>query len=193
MISTLLLVEKLEKMTGKTVILKEDVRKSLTYEFRSPVLYSIVDESDQEKLADAPFDYKEAMQEMVDDWNSEEMFRYYDAKRVPTEAITKITAEADGTDFVMKVIANRNLTDQELEGIKSWLSGQYSDGWGEGYEQQFFDYEGYEVRIHPWGHDEDWDIQIVKPAIEDFPEENLPANEDLYYQHQELQKPESEL
>lgn len=41
---------------------------------------------------------------------------------------------------IIKVITNDKLTDKESEFISEWISGQNSDGLGEGFEQQPFAY-----------------------------------------------------
>lgn len=49
---------------------------------------------------------------------------------------------------------NNKLTDIELEELKEYTTGQWSDGIGEGFEQNscFEDEDGEEVFISPWFH-----------------------------------------
>ncbi len=46
--------------------------------------------------------------------------------------------DSDGYNYYIEAICNRELTDDELKQLASEVSGQNSDGLGEGFEQQDF-------------------------------------------------------
>lgn len=76
------------------------------------------------------------------------------------------------------------LTPEELTNLKSYLSGQAADGWGEGSEQREIQVDGGELYVHLWNVD-NWSIQTEQerfgPKIADvLPERcfsTLPQNE----------------
>jgi hypothetical protein len=48
------------------------------------------------------------------------------------------TLEGDGHEWYVEAVAKRELTKDELRVLAEWVSGQNSDGLGEGFEQQAF-------------------------------------------------------
>jgi hypothetical protein len=65
------------------------------------------------------------------------------------------------------------LTSEELAGLKDYLSGQASDGWGEGFEQREIDVDGGELYVHLWQGD-NWSIQTEEERFSPKIAEGLP-------------------
>ena len=51
------------------------------------------------------------------------------------------------------------LTPDELAELKDYISGQASDGWGEGFEQREISTDDGDLFVHLWSFDDDWSIQ----------------------------------
>lgn len=58
------------------------------------------------------------------------------------------------------VVTDRLLTDEESTALSGWISGQNSDGLGEGFEQQHFAEHGYDedYEMSRFEHDEDYEM-----------------------------------
>ena len=51
---------------------------------------------------------------------------------------TQIDLEIDGPEIITNVLTKQKLTDEQIDSIKDYLAGQFSDGFGEGWEQEAF-------------------------------------------------------
>ena len=78
--------------------------------------------------------------------------------RCPADAIHDVSWDLlDEGSWKVTVITNRLLTDEESASVSDWISGQNSDGLGEGFEQQPFaeeetgeDYEDITMSSFDW-------------------------------------------
>lgn len=62
-----------------------------------------------------------------------------DRYNITKDMVTKVEwLLEDDQSGIIRVYAKRELTDEELDQISKWISGQNSDGLGEGFEQQDF-------------------------------------------------------
>ena len=66
------------------------------------------------------------------------------------------------------------LTEAEMETLKEYITGQASDGWGEGFEQRAIQVEhGSELQVHLWNPD-NWSIQTEQERFAPKLAEGLP-------------------
>ncbi len=66
------------------------------------------------------------------------------------------------------------LTPEELTTLKEYISGQASDGWGEGFEQRDICAGDDELYVHLWSMEDDWDIQTEEERFVPKFAEGLP-------------------
>lgn len=92
--------------------------------------------------------------DIVSDFNESKLEEYSDVPGVETIRAKGITRDGN---FVVDVVA---LSDLDIEAMKEELSGQYSDGWGEGYEQTEHKLDDVSYYVHTW-KDRDFEIKLV--------------------------------
>jgi len=66
------------------------------------------------------------------------------------------------------------LTPEELSTLKEYITGQASDGWGEGFEQREIDIGDGDMYVHLWNFNDDWQIQTEEECFGPKLAEGLP-------------------
>lgn len=113
------------------------------YRVKGPIKLTMQSENDTETLCDDEvLDFVDNILEAIEDdaETTENLAEYIDddspLKGVVTEInISVIKFESKLCSWT-EVICTRLLTKEEEELVKEYLTGQYSDGWGEGFEQR---------------------------------------------------------
>ena len=66
------------------------------------------------------------------------------------------------------------LTPEELSALKEYITGQASDGWGEGFEQREIDIGDGDLYVHLWNFSDNWQIQTEEECFGHKLAEGLP-------------------
>jgi hypothetical protein len=109
-------------------------------------------------------------QKMMSDFNESKLEQYYDSDSsywVPFELHNLILIEPKKKGFYGLAEGtfetNIELNNDQIKSIKSYIEGQCSDGWGEGFEQQIWSEKisgiNFDTTIHPWNR-HNWTITI---------------------------------
>ena len=64
-----------------------------------------------------------------------------------------------GIDCHTKCDVTREISSKEMNNLTDYITGQFSDGWGEGFEQDELSVDGDPIYASFW-NDEDWQIRL---------------------------------
>ena len=96
---------------------------------------------------------------------------YFDQNKDIKEKVERITMAVKEQEGVLYGCANltlrENLTPEEYRVVGQYLRGQYSDGWGEGFEQREFDVGDGKLYVHFW-QDHDFELKRDVPDMTEF-------------------------
>jgi len=96
------------------------------------------------------------MQERAE-YAGEDLMEYYDEKDSIKEKVTKLELSVVLKDKELmgcaEVTIKAPLNRWEMNQLENYLTGQYSDGWGEGFEQQDISVEDGVINVHFWNSD----------------------------------------
>ncbi len=110
-------------------------------------------------------DQREIYRELKDDFNESELVQYFDkADELGVIDMKVVDDRFENGKFTIAVTATKELSEEELSEVEDYISGQCSDGWGEGFEQQPIVNDYY---VSTWWSDDDkygeYKIEIEKP------------------------------
>ncbi|WP_313527852.1 antirestriction protein ArdA [Anaerotignum sp.] len=104
------------------------------------------------------------------------LMKYYDSADSVNAKVKRYDFSVENVSGKLMGVAtlqlNAPLDDNELEKIKSEISGQASDGWGEGFEQREINCNGKEIYVSFW-QSKNWSLQTAEELGIDTPNQEL--------------------
>lgn len=105
------------------------------------------------------------------------IMHWYNKPDSVTDKVKSVVFTAEDWDGQLWGVAEcrvaGTLTPEELTALKEYISGQASDGWGEGFEQREIDIGNGELYVHLWNWD-NWSIQTEEEQFAPRLAEGLP-------------------
>ena len=119
----------------------------------------------------------EAVKKDIADFNGDLMQYYHEDDSVRQKVVSAVpSVEIHGNKLCgcLNVELRESLNEGEQAVLCDYISGQYSDGWGEGFEQWEISVDdGCELYVHLWNSDE-WSIQTEQELFSPKLAEGLP-------------------
>ena len=111
--------------------------------------------------------YAEQIAKALEDYRMPEeaergIMHWYHEEDSVNEKVQSVVFRLEKRDFQLWGVAEcqllRGLTTKEMDTLKQYITGQASDGWGEGFEQRDIGVDEGVLNVHLWNSD-DWSLQ----------------------------------
>ena len=112
----------------------------------------------------------EAVKKDIADFNGDLMQYYHEDDSVRSKVVSAVpSVEIRGNKLCgcLTVELKETLLDDEQTVLCNYISGQYSDGWGEGFEQREIDVGDGKLYVHFW-QDHDFELKRDVPDMTEF-------------------------
>ena len=112
----------------------------------------------------------EAVKKDIADFNGDLMQYYHEDDSVRSKVVSAVpSVEICGNKLCgcLTVELKETLLDDEQTVLCNYISGQYSDGWGEGFEQREIEVEDGKLYVHFW-QDHDFELKRDVPDVTEF-------------------------
>nr|WP_289096632.1 hypothetical protein [uncultured Dorea sp.] len=117
-------------------------------------------------------DYEEVIREELERYGEDDLMQYFDGSESIQEKIQSAVVTIENKDGILygctKLELNEFLSQEELQEFTEYITGQYSDGWGEGFEQRDIKVDGGMLNVHFWHPD------MEQPKIYEKKTEQIP-------------------
>ena len=141
--------------------------ESVKYYIRGTVTGSKVYETYTEELSSSELTYYEDEVQSFIAYETTELAQYIDDRYsciqgVVTSIYPGIKVVSDEMLSITEITANAELNEEQKKAVLDYLSGQFSDGWGEGVEQRAFkeDVETEEEYNEEYDEYEEYDVNV---------------------------------
>ena len=113
------------------------------------------------------YQYAEKIAKALEDYRMPEeaergIMHWYHEEDSVNEKVRSVVFRLEKRDFQLWGVAEcqllRGLTTREMDTLKQYITGQASDGWGEGFEQRDIGVDEGVLNVHLWNSD-DWSLQ----------------------------------
>ena len=113
------------------------------------------------------YQYEEQIAKALEDYRMPEeaergIMHWYHEEDSVNEKVRSVVFRLEKRDFQLWGVAEcqllRGLTTKEMDTLKQYITGQASDGWGEGFEQRDIGVDEGVLNVHLWNSDE-WSLQ----------------------------------
>ena len=99
-------------------------------------------------------DYEDAIREELERYGEDDLMQYFDGSESIQGKIQSAVVTIENQEGTLygctKLELKEFLNPEELKELGDYITGQYSDGWGEGFEQQDIQVEEGILNVHFW-------------------------------------------
>lgn len=158
---------------------RRNINNDFCYRFAIPYYVELTPKGEELFSYELNDDLKDSVYNSIENAGFDELCEYYDFNDFDMIDSVVDGFNDENSTFIVKCCFDRNLKNDEIDQVKDYISGQCSDGIGEGFDQEEHDYQDQSFFVSTWWHGNKKGKIYRIELVDDIPDDDSSFEDDF--------------